>query len=154
MCTEPQTPFCWFRPTGTRLKIMCAQKLRENVSVDTVGDALACAEMYSCPELRSKCVEFVVSDKKLPMTAIDRQARQHGQHDGGRRRRGKRGGGRGQRQEPDTEMISGGRSSWSFGALYVRALSAPCTAVPCPNGQGTAQGHRDGDAWRLGRGYY
>jgi speckle-type POZ protein len=32
-----------------RLKILCAQRLWDNVSVDTVGDALACAEIYSCP---------------------------------------------------------------------------------------------------------
>ncbi|KAF8653754.1 hypothetical protein HU200_061870 [Digitaria exilis] len=45
-----------------RLKLLCAQKLWENVSVDTVGDVLACAEVYNCPELKNKCNEFVVAD--------------------------------------------------------------------------------------------
>nr|CAB3483546.1 unnamed protein product [Digitaria exilis] len=48
-----------------RLKLLCAQKLWENVSVDTVGDVLACAEVYNCPELKNKCIEFVVVDNNF-----------------------------------------------------------------------------------------
>lgn len=41
-----------------RLKLLCAQKLWDNASVDTVASTLACAEMYNCPELKDKCIEF------------------------------------------------------------------------------------------------
>lgn len=53
-----------------RLKIICAQKLWENVSVDTVGNALACAEIYNCPELKSKCIEFVVAEKNFKKAVL------------------------------------------------------------------------------------
>uniref|UniRef100_A0ACD5W401 Uncharacterized protein n=1 Tax=Avena sativa TaxID=4498 RepID=A0ACD5W401_AVESA len=43
-----------------RLKFICAQKLWDKVSVDTVATILACAETYSCQELRSKCIDFFV----------------------------------------------------------------------------------------------
>ncbi|CAL4999803.1 unnamed protein product [Urochloa decumbens] len=36
----------------------------------TVGDALACAEIYSCPELKSKCIEFVVADKNFKRAVL------------------------------------------------------------------------------------
>ena len=36
-----------------QLKLICAQKLGDNVSVDTVAATLTCAEMYNCPELTS-----------------------------------------------------------------------------------------------------
>lgn len=48
-----------------RLKVMCAQKLWDNVAVDTVADILACAEMYSCPELKKKCIEFFAVEKNF-----------------------------------------------------------------------------------------
>ncbi|CAL5005166.1 unnamed protein product [Urochloa decumbens] len=41
-----------------RLKLICAQKLWEDVSVDSVAATLSFAEMHSCPELKSKCIEF------------------------------------------------------------------------------------------------
>uniref|UniRef100_K3YMN7 BTB domain-containing protein n=1 Tax=Setaria italica TaxID=4555 RepID=K3YMN7_SETIT len=44
-----------------QLKLMCAQKLGDNVSVDTVAATLTCAEMYSCPELKNKCIDFFVN---------------------------------------------------------------------------------------------
>jgi speckle-type POZ protein len=37
----------------------------DNVSVDTVGDVLACAEIYNCPELKTKCIDFVVAKKNF-----------------------------------------------------------------------------------------
>lgn len=39
--------------------------------METVCDALACAEIYNCPELKEKCIEFVVEDnnfKKIVLT--------------------------------------------------------------------------------------
>ncbi|KAF6988305.1 hypothetical protein CFC21_005868 [Triticum aestivum] len=48
-----------------RLKIICAQKLWEKVSVDTVATILACAETYNCQELKNKCIDFFVADENF-----------------------------------------------------------------------------------------
>ncbi|XP_048553886.1 BTB/POZ and MATH domain-containing protein 2-like [Triticum urartu] len=48
-----------------RLKIICAHKLWEEVSVETAATILACAETYSCAELKSKCMDFIVLGKNL-----------------------------------------------------------------------------------------
>ncbi|XP_022683530.1 BTB/POZ and MATH domain-containing protein 1-like [Setaria italica] len=56
------------------------QKLWENMSVDTVADALACAEMYSCLELKKKCIGFIVAEKifnKVVLTEGFMQLRQN-----------------------------------------------------------------------------
>jgi hypothetical protein len=37
---------------------MCAQKLWEGASVNTVAGILHCAKMYSCLELKNKCIDF------------------------------------------------------------------------------------------------
>ncbi|XP_037488625.1 BTB/POZ and MATH domain-containing protein 2-like isoform X2 [Triticum dicoccoides] len=48
-----------------RLKIICAHKLWEEVSIETATTILACAETYNCAELKSKCIDFIVLGKNL-----------------------------------------------------------------------------------------
>ncbi|KAK3123908.1 hypothetical protein QOZ80_8AG0637850 [Eleusine coracana subsp. coracana] len=45
-----------------RLKLLCASKIWESVTLDTVGATLALAETYNCPELKNKCVAFLGRD--------------------------------------------------------------------------------------------
>ncbi|CAO2202607.1 unnamed protein product [Urochloa humidicola] len=53
-----------------RLKLLCARKLWENLSTDNVGNTLACAEMYNCPELKKKCIAFVAKDENLKKAVL------------------------------------------------------------------------------------
>ena len=46
-----------------RLKVICAQKLWEKVSVDTVATTLGWAETYNCQELKNKCIDFFVVEE-------------------------------------------------------------------------------------------
>uniref|UniRef100_A0A0A8ZHJ3 BTB domain-containing protein n=1 Tax=Arundo donax TaxID=35708 RepID=A0A0A8ZHJ3_ARUDO len=62
-----------------RLKLICAQKLWDSVSVDTVADALAYAEMYGCPELKNRCIDFVVADKNFKKVVLTEGFMQLGQ---------------------------------------------------------------------------
>ena len=48
-----------------RLKLICAERLLDSLSVDTVGTTLACAEMYSCLELKSKCIDFFTAGENF-----------------------------------------------------------------------------------------
>jgi speckle-type POZ protein len=53
-----------------RLKLVCSLKLIENVSVDTVGSILVCAETYNCPELKIKCLDFFAVEKNFKEAAF------------------------------------------------------------------------------------
>ncbi|XP_044410298.1 BTB/POZ and MATH domain-containing protein 1-like [Triticum aestivum] len=53
-----------------RLKLLCARRLLDNVSVDTVAAVLDCADTYSCPELKTECIDFVVADGNFKKVAL------------------------------------------------------------------------------------
>jgi speckle-type POZ protein len=53
-----------------RLKILCASKLWNNVSVDTVSATLICAEIYNCPQLKRKCIGFFGEGKGFKTKAV------------------------------------------------------------------------------------
>ncbi|KAJ1260301.1 hypothetical protein BS78_10G221900 [Paspalum vaginatum] len=44
-----------------RLKKICVEKMCMSISVDTVATALALAEQHGCSNLKSRCMEFIVS---------------------------------------------------------------------------------------------
>uniref|UniRef100_A0A8I6YGQ5 BTB domain-containing protein n=1 Tax=Hordeum vulgare subsp. vulgare TaxID=112509 RepID=A0A8I6YGQ5_HORVV len=43
-----------------RLKEICEGKLSDGISVDTAATTLALAEQHNCPQLKVKCVDFIV----------------------------------------------------------------------------------------------
>ncbi|KAF0898135.1 hypothetical protein E2562_001783 [Oryza meyeriana var. granulata] len=49
----------------SRLKLMCAQKLWETLSVETVMTMIVYAKMHSCPELKKRCLDFLLTGKNL-----------------------------------------------------------------------------------------
>ncbi|GJN15687.1 hypothetical protein PR202_gb02623 [Eleusine coracana subsp. coracana] len=53
------------------LKLVCAQKLSDVMSVDNATTILHCAELHGCPELKSKCLDFFTeanNSKKLVLS--------------------------------------------------------------------------------------
>jgi speckle-type POZ protein len=53
-----------------RLKLMCAQKLWDRVSPETVAAMLVSAEMHNCPELKKRCIDFFVEEKNFRSAAL------------------------------------------------------------------------------------
>ncbi|KAF8646568.1 hypothetical protein HU200_065791 [Digitaria exilis] len=53
-----------------RLKLACLQKLSESVSVETVVATLSFAQTHSCPELRKKCIDFLMEEENLCKAAV------------------------------------------------------------------------------------
>jgi speckle-type POZ protein len=53
-----------------RLKLLCASKLWDTVSVDTVATILICAETYNRPELKKNCIDFFGEGKDFKAKAL------------------------------------------------------------------------------------
>nr|CAB3483540.1 unnamed protein product [Digitaria exilis] len=53
-----------------RFKLICSLKLIENISVDSLGSILLCAETYNCPELKIKCLDFFAVEKNFKEAAF------------------------------------------------------------------------------------
>ncbi|OEL16281.1 hypothetical protein BAE44_0022697 [Dichanthelium oligosanthes] len=51
-----------------------------NMSVDTVANALACAETFNCPELKNKCIDFIVAEKNFKKAVLTEGFMQMGQN--------------------------------------------------------------------------
>ncbi|KAJ3677228.1 hypothetical protein LUZ60_002952 [Juncus effusus] len=55
-----------------RLKLICEEKLRKNISVDTVATTLALADQHNCPRLKKTCFKFAtILDNYIQMTLTD-----------------------------------------------------------------------------------
>ncbi|CAO2207332.1 unnamed protein product [Urochloa humidicola] len=44
-----------------RLKLLCAKWLWDNMTLTSAADALAFADKHNCPELKEKCLDFIVT---------------------------------------------------------------------------------------------
>ncbi|XP_047075805.1 BTB/POZ and MATH domain-containing protein 1-like [Lolium rigidum] len=53
-----------------RLKLLCAKRMLDKVSVGTVAGVLDCAETYNCPELKTKCIDYVVDGENFKKVAL------------------------------------------------------------------------------------
>ncbi|TVU04986.1 hypothetical protein EJB05_48133, partial [Eragrostis curvula] len=53
-----------------RLKLLCASKIWDGVSIDNVGDTLCLAETHNCPELKSRCIDFLGQEGHFQKAAL------------------------------------------------------------------------------------
>ncbi|TVU05006.1 hypothetical protein EJB05_48153, partial [Eragrostis curvula] len=53
-----------------RLKLVCAQKLCDRLSIDNVAMILGCAETHNCSELKSRCIEFFMVEKNFKKAVL------------------------------------------------------------------------------------
>ncbi|XP_020080893.1 BTB/POZ and MATH domain-containing protein 1-like [Ananas comosus] len=53
-----------------RLKLICEEKLCQNIDVETVATTLALAEQHFCDRLKAACLEFIASPEKLIAVAL------------------------------------------------------------------------------------
>lgn len=44
-----------------RLKLLCAKKLWDNMTLDLVARTFSFADTYNCPELKTKCLDFMIA---------------------------------------------------------------------------------------------
>ncbi|TVU45388.1 hypothetical protein EJB05_04875, partial [Eragrostis curvula] len=58
------------------LKHTCAQKLWELVSPETVAATICCAEAHNCPELKDKCIDFLLAQEDVWTVVLSEGFRQ------------------------------------------------------------------------------
>lgn len=46
-----------------RLKLICQDRLHDDINVETVATTLAFAEQHSCTQLKDRCIEFIISSR-------------------------------------------------------------------------------------------
>ena len=44
-----------------RLKLLCAKRLWDNMTAGMVATTLSLADMHNCPELKKKCLDYIVT---------------------------------------------------------------------------------------------